>query len=235
MKHIRLKVVAFVFVVPLVGGAMLWLWSESPYREGPLLRAVKRGDVAAVKALARDGSYVDRRCDVFFLEHFSGWTPLMWASFRRNPEVIAALVAAKADVDIADKFGRTALHLVVESTEIAPAAPCIAILVQGGASVDRLDRTGNAALHNAVTRGDVSATRRLLECGADVNRFNSDQMTPLALALSGESSAAIAKVLLENGANVRINAPNGRTMLDLAEMRGATSEIQDMLRSVYLR
>ncbi|MCX5689002.1 MAG: ankyrin repeat domain-containing protein [Planctomycetota bacterium] len=186
-------------------------------------------------ALARDANELERRYDMVFMVHMSGWTPLMWAGYRRDPQVLNALLAANADTRATDQYGRNALHLVMESTQPAPAAPCIDLLIRAGAFVDHVDRNGFTSLHKAVQRGDLGAASMLIDHGADVNARDSHGETALVIALSSRASEAMVKLLLDRGADARMKTPNGRGMLELAELLGVAPEMRELLRQAIER
>ena len=75
-------------------------------------------------------------------------------------------------------------------------------------SKKHLDKT----LIKATSCGDVKTVETLLKLGANVNTQNRKKQTPLHLA-SYRAEHAIAKILLENGANVYAQDSNGRTPL----------------------
>jgi len=77
----------------------------------------------------------------------NGTTPLQLAVGFDNKQAITALIAAGADVKIADKEGQTALHL-------APNAEAVDTLVAKGADPNAKDKEGNTPLDMvAISRG----------------------------------------------------------------------------------
>lgn len=70
-------------------------------------------------------------------------------------------------------------------------------------------------LHEAAKAGDIEATRRLLNEGADVNESDGRGITALGLAV-GYNKVAIVKVLLDGGADVTKTDVKGSTVLHYA-------------------
>ena len=110
-----------------------------------------------------------------------GWTPLHWAaSNSRDPEVIALLLEAGADVH-AKASGFVPLHC---AAMVNPNPNIILMLLEGGAEVNaRLDSGENPlwmACSSAQKNPDIIQV--LLAKGADTNKKNSAGEVPLDFA-----------------------------------------------------
>ena len=136
-----------------------------------------------------------------------GRTPLHAAAIANAPRLIAALVAAGADIEASDKDGYTALHAAAASN--APAA--IAALAEAGADVSARDLDSFTPLLRAAASTASAAITALLAAGADANERDGLGRTPLHLAgllarnWTIEIVQATTAALLEAGAN-----PNAR-------------------------
>lgn len=80
-----------------------------------------------------------------------------------------------------------------------------------------------SALHYAVCEGDIENVKKLIKYGADVNKLVRD-MSPLMLA-ARFNKFEIVKVLLESGANPRVENEKGLKALNYAEYAKATESI----------
>jgi ankyrin repeat protein len=82
-------------------------------------------------------------------------------------------------------------------------------------------------LHNAALRGNVVATRLLLEFGADVNLGSAQQQLPLHIAASS-GNVELVRVLLEAGADFNSADDRGWLPMHLAAMssRGSVQTIE---------
>lgn len=85
---------------------------------------------------------------------------------------------------------------------------------------------GNTPLANAIAKGDVAAVKKFIEYGADVNE-KSNGVTPLMLA-ARYNNVEVIKLLLANGANVKVKDGKGNTALKYAEMSNATQAVDTL-------
>lgn len=162
-----------------------------------------------VKLLVDHGAKVDAASR-------AGNTPLHSAAFRRQGRVVAALIAAKADVNYRNNAGDTPLYFAVAdviakespgfdlfmSMEITyldtPETVAIRALMAAGADPDlaSIYGMGETPLHAAVTWENTDAVKTLVELGASTSIKNSHGQTPEDIE-RGKSSAdpAILDVL----------------------------------------
>ena len=101
-------------------------------------------------------------------------------------------------------------------------------MVRAGLPVNLEDHSGNTLLMLATYHGHLDTSRMLLEFGANVDRRNRRNQTPLGgVAFKGYPD--IAGLLLRHGAEVDADNGNGMTPLMFAEMFGRT-DVADVLR-----
>jgi ankyrin repeat protein len=109
------------------------------------------------------------------------------------------------------------LHAAAAAGEVE----AIRALLAGGTAVDEPDRPGGAtALQYAVAAGQVEAVRALLEAGAEADVRDVVGRTPLMHAVRDNdldvgTRIALARVLLQGGADPNAAALHGRTALHL--------------------
>mmetsp|Transcript_9577 Transcript_9577/g.13584 ORF Transcript_9577/g.13584 Transcript_9577/m.13584 type:complete len:307 (-) Transcript_9577:7-927(-) len=102
-------------------------------------------------------------------------TPLIVAVEARNAEMTRLLLSMKADPDLADPKGVTALHIAVFDGMHA----VVDALLDGGAKVNARDRHGQTALFFAPDR---ETCMRLHRANADTTALNAKGQTALHLA-----------------------------------------------------
>ena len=104
-------------------------------------------------------------------------TPLMAAAFNGDEKLVKVLIARKANVNVASRFGVTALMY-------ARNLPTVKLLLEAGASVKDKDTYGRTPLRYAVEGADPEVVRALIEAGADVNAKDDKDMSVLQVAKS---------------------------------------------------
>ena len=163
--------------------------------EGPLVAAIKGGDLQAVRALLRSGTDVNVRSG-------DGSTPLLWAVHGSNIEIARALIGAKATVDAANDYGITPL---LHASRTGNAA-MVELLLQAGANPSLAHPEGETPLLAASRSGSVPAVRLLLARGADANAAEKFQKTTPLMWAAAEGHLDVVDVLLEAGADVNRQA-----------------------------
>lgn len=127
-------------------------------------------------------------------------------------ECIIALVAANANVNIANIIGKTPLHFVVKKGNFNYYLRFAEILINHGADVNSADHEGVTPLHSAVGK---SCVELLLAHGADIHATTNSGKTALHCAAE-RSFPMTMKTLLEHGAQVNAVNNMGETPLDCA-------------------
>jgi len=134
--------------------------------------------------------------------------PLVAAAKNGDRAALRALVLQRADVNVADGDGTTALHWASHRDDLDSAG----LLVRAGANVNAANDLGATPLWIASQNGSTSLVRVLLQAGADPNLALLLGETPLMVA-SRSGSADVVEQLLLKGANVNARAARGQTAL----------------------
>src|SRR5687767_1343967 len=171
-----------LIVVCLPGAA----WAAGP---APLVDAVERGDLGAVRAL------LDRRADLE-LARADGLTPLLAAVHADRLDLTDLLLRAGAKASGADRYGVTPLYLAA----LNGSAPLIRRLLDAGVNPNAPDPGGETPLMTASRTGAPDVLRVLLDRGADVNAREPEfGQTALMIAVRENHDAAVG-ILLAAGA-----------------------------------
>ncbi len=159
-----------------------------------------------------------------------GSTALTDASFKGHTEIVRALLAAGADVDLQDKNGQWTA-LIKASAYGHPES--VRVLLEAGADVDLQAKDQVTALIAASFMGHTEIVRALLAAGADVDLQLENQATALMRA-SALGHPEIVRALLGAGADQHIEDERGMTVMDWARQNGH-AEIIGLLREAFLQ
>ncbi|EKD52329.1 MAG: ankyrin repeat protein, partial [uncultured bacterium] len=171
------------------------------YLSAALVAAAGKGQTEMVKFLIGKGA------DVNFKD--SGRSPLLESldSGTYYPETIAALIQAKADVNLPEKKGRkTPLMQAVHMRNLQ----AVKDLITAGAQINYLTTEGErlTALYIAVDRDQKEIVSYLIEKGANVNLRGDQNLPPLVRAVQ-RGNKEIVKILLDAKAHVNASEVEG--------------------------
>ena len=159
--------------------------------------------------------------------------PLAFAAAYGNLQIVKLLLAAGADIDGQVAYGDVSLIKAAEhgNREI------IVYLLEQGADVNRPNAFGISPFIGLCGGDDIALVELALKHGGKVNesyRVQTDQnkertnYTALQAAVV-YGQAEVVKLLLANGGDPSIKAPNGKTCLAIAQEKNH-SGIVDMLK-----
>ena len=126
---------------------------------------------------------------------------------RGDRTAIRAAVARKADVNVPQVDGSTALHWAVERDDVE----MVDLLIRGGARITAKTREGVTPLQLAATNGSAAMIDRLLKAGAKVNEPLTQVRDTALMMAARTGTAAAVRVLLEAGADVNAKETWGGT------------------------
>ena len=157
----------------------------------------------------------------------AGPQPLVQAARRNDTAAVRALVKQRADVNVAQADGMTALHWAAHHDDAETAG----LLIAAGAKVDAASRYGVTPLSLACTNGSAAMAELLLKAGADPNRPLPGGETPLMTA-ARTGSDALVKALLARGAVVDAkDERRGQTALMWAAAEGHAPVVQSLIQA----
>jgi uncharacterized protein len=133
-----------------------------------------------------------------------GTRPIHWAVYKVDYELLQALIAKKARVNVTNDFGSTP---IAEAVKLADAR-MVKMLLDAGAEPEGANQDGETALMLAIKTGDVSVVEMLIKAGANVNTVEKfHNQTPLMwAAAAGTNAGEMVKLLLAKGADVKPRA-----------------------------
>ncbi len=176
----------------------------------PLVDAVKRADVPAVRTLLRQGANADSAGP-------DGTTPLHWAATTDNVEIARVLLGAGARAGATNRYGITPLALAAGSGSPAVTAA----LLEAGADARGRVGDGETVLMAAARTGRVAVARVLLERGADPNAREPWMGETALMWAAGENHGDMVRLLASHKADLdaRATVPEfPKVKVDLATM-----------------
>jgi ankyrin repeat protein len=206
---------------------------QSPNADGETaLHVVARsGNVEAARLLIKAGAKIDA------VERFGGQTPLMWAAARRQPEMMELLISKGANINargairdyqrVATAESRAATRDRGGLTPLMYAArgncgECVELLLKHKVDVNLADPSDVVPLSIAMMNSNWDIARRLVEAGADVNQWDINGNSPLAVAIGNMQSAANRNPLDQD----RANKASGMDLVKMLLARGANPNQQ---------
>jgi ankyrin repeat protein len=131
-----------------------------------------------------------------------GSTPLQHAVYDGNKPEVERLLAAGADVSLANAYGATAMGLAAEVADTA----MLKLLLAAGADADSPNPEGQTALMLVARTGNVEAARLLIDHGATVDaREHWGEQTALMWA-SARRHPEMMELLIAHGAAVDLRS-----------------------------
>ncbi len=182
--------------------------------------AVPRGNSDIVELLVDKGALA--------LPNNEGDTPLDLAITYGKDDIAKILV----DVPI-DELGTTSL---MKYSFLGNVDRVEELLYHGG-EVNKKNKSGNTALVFVAASDSekdnlISITHLLIKQNSDLNVISSDEgKTPLMFAIENENYE-IAKILLDNGANIDIKDYSGKKALDYAKESGNEEMTKILMKSI---
>jgi ankyrin repeat protein len=190
--------VSFVCVSSLV-------LAQTPDQVADFTKAAKFDDVSEVKSLIQAGvspNTLDPKGN-----------PMLIVAIRdKSLQVADLLLANKAiNVNLMNKSGENPLMMASIEGEL----PLVETLVLKNKA--EVNKSGWTPLHYACTTGKLSVAEFLIAKGAKVNALSPSETTPLMMAV-GSGNDLLIKLLLDNGADLRMRNHEGYSAIDVAAL-----------------
>ena len=198
----------FLAITGVMFGLALLIVTAVPIAaaEGPLVSAVRSGDVQRVRTLLAGAADVQ-------VTESDGMTPLHWAVQQDAVAMVDLLLAAGADASVSNHYGVTPLTLA----SINGSGDAVARLLDAGADPNTRLADGETVLMTAARTGQVDVIEALLDAGADPNSYEQARGQTALMWAAAENNVGAIIALIEGGADV-----NARTSDLNAEQSGGT-------------
>ncbi len=131
-----------------------------------------------------------------------GTTPLHWAVYKVDVELIRLLLERGAKPDVMNNYGSSPL---AEAAKVGN-AQLVEILLDAGADVESANQEGQTALMLAARAGSMNVAEVLVGRGADVNAREAWRGQTALMWAADSNSPELTRFLIDQGANVDARA-----------------------------
>ena len=211
IKRFSLCAAAVLLPVALASGAP---------PDAPLADAAEKLDRARIQAL------VKQRVDPDAAQ-IDGMTALHWAAYHDDPQIVALLVRAGANVKVANRYGVTPLSLACTNGNGA----IVDLLLKAGADPNAALPGGETPLMTAARSGSLAAVKALLARGAAADGRDERRGQTALMWAAAEGHGAVVQELIKAGADFRARLPSGFTPLLFAVRNGRLDAVRVLLEA----
>src|SRR5215831_14820307 len=136
----------------LVAGSFAGASFLAQEQTGKLARLIQDGKHASALDMIRAGADVNEAQP-------DGTRPVHWAVYRVDYDLLAALIAKKAKVDVSNEFGSTPLEEAAKQGD----PRLVKMLLDAGSGTEGANQDGQTALMTAVKNGDLPVFQMLID------------------------------------------------------------------------
>ena len=185
-KTLTRGVIAFVTTLALAATA---------HAQSSLADRIQAGDRRAALAMIAQGADVNQAQP-------DGTTPLHWATYRVDRELVEALLRKGARARVVNRYGASPLAEAVRVANVQ----LVDLLLKAGADPNVTNEDGQTALMLAARTGDVAVAKLLVEGGADINKRERFRDQSAVMWAAGEAHADMVGFLVSKGADLSVRA-----------------------------
>jgi ankyrin repeat protein len=180
----------------------------------PLDEAAWNGSLDAAALLLAHGARLNEP------DTQTGATPLNEAAYRGRAEIVQYLLMLRADPEVPDKRGYTALENAIRMGKEDAALALLKASPEG--------KQFPAAFETAIRKDEARVTEALLLRGSLPNELLPSRSTPLEAAASAGAVGALGAIL-NHDADPNLIGPNGATPLENAALKGYEAVVAALL------
>lgn len=189
-----------------------------------LILAVEAHDLTQVKTLIEQGASPN-------VKKSGGQPVLIVATKNGKGEIVTHLIQSEADPNLKDEKSRQSLHHASEHGHL----DIVKKLLESNAHIDHADDRGQTPLIIASEQGNVEIVGELLLKSAKLDKQDKEGNTALMKIfgshLTVDQQLAVAKRLVDYGANLHLKNDDGKTALEIA-VEQSDPEIIEYLKEV---
>lgn len=184
----------------------------------PLFYAVENGSNDLVELLIQHGANVNQRDKIYDA------VPIIVAAKDGNTKIVETLLKNKADPNLVNNQGRSALHFAAEFGR----TETVSVLLKNGINIDTKDQKGDTPLQYAAYAKHPKVVELLLKNNADLGITASAETTPLHTAAGNGCKEIIELLIKKGGFDIDTEDNEGRSALLIASA-SADADVVDLL------
>lgn len=163
--------------------------------DSTLADRIEAGDrKAALEMIARNAPVNNAQPD--------GSTPLHWAVYRVDEELVKSLIARGAKADVVNAYGSSPLAEAVRVANVN----IVGMLLDAGANANRANQDGETPLMLAARTGAVRVAELMIRHGANVNTREQFRNQTALMWAAAERKPEMVAFLISKGATVNVRA-----------------------------
>ena len=170
-------------------------FAATAHAQSPLADRIQAGDRKAALQMVASGANVNQ-------PQPDGTTPLHWATYRVDRELVDRLLKKGAKANVVNRYGASPLH---EAVRVA-SPELTGLLLEAGADANAANEDGMTALMLAARTGNVTVAELLVKAGADVNRVERFKGQSALMWAAGENHPEMVAFLVARGADLSLRA-----------------------------
>ena len=173
---------------------VIWLaFAASAHAQ--LADRIQAGDRAAALQLVAKGTDVNRA-------QADGTTPLHWAVYRFDRELVQTLLKKGARVNAVNRYGASPLSEAVRVANLE----ITEMLLEAGADANVANEDGQTPIMLAARTGNVALARLLAQRGADVNQRERFRNQTAVMWAAAQNHPEMVEFLISKGADLTVRA-----------------------------
>lgn len=221
----RNTILRIKYIIPILCSLIIiiFIWVIFIKRNETIFEMILKEDLPQINKYFNDNANVE------ITDHNSR-TPLHYAAFILNLEIIKCLIDSGANINAKDKSGRTPIFYVLAIGYVPDSnvdsqmhnnlykkdrEAILQYFVESGADINVKDKYGSTLLHFAYNIPSLEAVEYILNNGADVNARDNAKKTPIFYVGGGDID-----LLVKYGAEVNAKSYIGETPLHCAVIEG---------------
>jgi len=179
----------------VVGALVLVALAASAQAQSALADRIQAGDRNAALAMIAAGADVNQTQP-------DGSTPLHWAAYRVDRELVNALLRKGARARVVNRYGASPL---AEAVKVA-SAELVGMLLEAGAGANVANEDGQTPLMLAARTGNVGVAELLVRQGASVNARERYRDQTAVMWAAAQGHAEMVSFLVSKGADLSVRA-----------------------------